>query len=93
MALIIIIKTNKIAKEYDYENIGLTSEIKSRIIMIIIMMSFNIVIIFLNFFILPKKDKIMKILNESFEIDLLKEEDEKLKEKNKKKWKKKKTKN
>ena len=65
---------------YDYENIGLTFEIKSRIIMIIIMMGFNIINIFLNFFMQQKKDKIMTIINEAFEIE---EENEKSKEKNK----------
>ena len=80
LALVILIKINKITKVYDYENIGLTLEIKSRIIIIIIMMSFNIVIIFLNFFMLQKKDKIMTIINEAFEIE---EENERLKEKSK----------
>ena len=81
MALIILIKINKITKEYDYDDIGLTSEIKSRIIMIIIMMCFDIVIIILNYFMLKKKDKIMKIISEEVGIKLLKEVDKKFKEK------------
>ena len=60
MALIILIKINTITKEYDYDNIGLTSEIKSRIIIIIILMSINLVIIFVNYFLSRKKEEYME---------------------------------
>jgi len=46
------------------------------------MISFSLAIITLNYFILSKKDKIMKIINDATR-DLLKEEKEKLKGKNK----------
>ena len=49
MALPNIFKINKIAKELDFNHIGLTIEIKYRLLIIIFMMSFNILLIIFKF--------------------------------------------
>jgi len=49
MSLTIILKINKVTKELDFNSIGLTREIKIRIFIIIIMMSFNILFISFKF--------------------------------------------
>jgi len=49
MLLTNIFKINKITKKFDYNHIGLTFELKRRIIIIIIMMSINILIICFKF--------------------------------------------
>jgi len=84
LALTILTKINKITKKYDSENIGLISEIKKKIIIVIIMMSISIVIISLNYLILRQKIEYIKTINEEVDIHDLKDDNNKYKDDNNK---------